>query len=310
MWSSVSGVPDLDGAPTGVTLDNCRFCCDASSCDVPNIPGDDGALLQDWFNGDCYASPNMVDVIGLEGGTYQVWIYGSSTCGPFYTTWSVSVTSWGPVGGSQGHGVIVGGGEPWPGGWSGPHFGARTIEIEDGGRLHFTVFSSGYGGLAGFQLRKLEEPTLFCSGDLGLCPCGVGAPGRGCPSSFNGSGASLAATGTASISADTLVLQASGLSVSHVTFFQGSALAGEGLGTPFGDGLLCAGGSVVRLGHRLATGGVATLPGPSETPLSVRGAVPPGGGLRTYQVWYRNPAPYCTSATFNTTNGVALLWQP
>jgi hypothetical protein len=40
----------------------------------------------------------------------------------------------------------------------------------------------------------------------------------------------------------------------------------------------------------------------------VRGGVPINGGLRTYQVWYRNAANFCTSSTFNLTNGVAIQW--
>jgi len=31
---------------------------------------------------------------------------------------------------------------------------------------------------------------------------------------------------------------------------------------------------------------------------------------RIYQVWYRNAASFCTSATFNFSNGVAAFWAP
>jgi hypothetical protein len=30
---------------------------------------------------------------------------------------------------------------------------------------------------------------------------------------------------------------------------------------------------------------------------------------RYYQVWYRNSAPFCTTATFNLTNGYSIVWQ-
>ena len=33
-------------------------------------------------------------------------------------------------------------------------------------------------------------------------------------------------------------------------------------------------------------------------------------GERYYQVWYRNPAPFCTGATFNQTNGWRVRWGP
>jgi hypothetical protein len=36
--------------------------------------------------------------------------------------------------------------------------------------------------------------------------------------------------------------------------------------------------------------------------------VPVSGGLRTYPSWYRNSASFCTSATFNLSNGLAIQW--
>ena len=33
-------------------------------------------------------------------------------------------------------------------------------------------------------------------------------------------------------------------------------------------------------------------------------------GLRTYQVWYRNAAAFCTPSTFNLTNGWETTWMP
>jgi hypothetical protein len=42
----------------------------------------------------------------------------------------------------------------------------------------------------------------------------------------------------------------------------------------------------------------------------VRGSVPAGGGVRTYQAWYRNAAAFCSAATFNLTNAVEVTWTP
>ena len=36
--------------------------------------------------------------------------------------------------------------------------------------------------------------------------------------------------------------------------------------------------------------------------------VPAVGATRYYQVVYRNSAAFCTSATFNTTNGMQISW--
>jgi hypothetical protein len=42
----------------------------------------------------------------------------------------------------------------------------------------------------------------------------------------------------------------------------------------------------------------------------VRGQIPLVGGVRAYQLWYRNAADFCTSATFNVTNAVRAVWVP
>lgn len=34
----------------------------------------------------------------------------------------------------------------------------------------------------------------------------------------------------------------------------------------------------------------------------------PGDGHH-YQLWYRNPPVFCTSATFNFSNGVTIVWD-
>jgi hypothetical protein len=41
--------------------------------------------------------------------------------------------------------------------------------------------------------------------------------------------------------------------------------------------------------------------------VSVRGGVA-APGTRTYQGWYRNAAAFCTTATFNLTNGLEIIW--
>ena len=33
-------------------------------------------------------------------------------------------------------------------------------------------------------------------------------------------------------------------------------------------------------------------------------------GAYFYQSWYRNAAAFCTSSTFNLTNGVTVTWTP
>jgi hypothetical protein len=157
-------------------------------------------------------------------------------------------------------------------------------------------------------------PLVFCPGDgTGTaCPCGdTSTPGNGegCLNSLGLAGR-LRATGVARIAHDNFMLSGAQMPNSSALFFQGTAQAGSGNGTVFGDGLRCAAGSVIRLGTKINSGGSSSYPVPGDLPVSVKGAVPPGGGTRHYQVWYRNAASFCSAFTFNLTNGVRVTWVP
>jgi hypothetical protein len=155
--------------------------------------------------------------------------------------------------------------------------------------------------------------VAFCAGDgtAANCPCGnFGGAGRGCATSFEPQGALLSASGSPHVAGGSVHLDAAGVSNSVVTFFQGTAQQAFGEGVVFGDGLRCAGGTTRRLRSVLASGNAASVPGPGDPPLSTLGLVPPSGGVRTYQVWYRNAASFCTASTFNLSNGWIVHWQP
>jgi hypothetical protein len=96
---------------------------------------------------------------------------------------------------------------------------------------------------------------------------------------------------------------------SSALYFQGTTQQSGGLGVVFGDGLRCAGGAVIRLKTLSNSGGASQYPGLGDLSVSVRGAVTAPGN-RTYQVWYRNAAAFCTVSTFNLSNGLQLTWQP
>lgn len=152
--------------------------------------------------------------------------------------------------------------------------------------------------------------TGFCFGDgtSAACPCGNGgAADRGCANSAAGSvGAKLSATGVASVSADTVVLTAQDIT--------GPGLFYQGTGTSdiaFGDGKLCAAVGIIRLGVVFPIAGSASYPGGlTPNPVNVQGSVPAGGGLRHYQTWYRDAIAFCTTSTFNLTNGLSFTWIP
>lgn len=164
--------------------------------------------------------------------------------------------------------------------------------------------------------KPLSVGTPYCFGDgTGTaCPCGTGVAGNGCPNSLNPNGANLAGTGVASVVNDTVLFTGSGVPNGPGLYFQGTTQLGAGGGLAFGDGLRCAGGSVIRLGIVVAASNTSTYPSgvtaPNNVPVSIKGFCL-SGDVRNYQLWYRDSDPvYCTGAVFNLTNAVNLVWQP
>lgn len=151
----------------------------------------------------------------------------------------------------------------------------------------------------------------FCYGDGSgaNCPCGNNTPAganEGCQSS-TGFGGKLRATGTASIAGDTLVLIGSQMPDGPVLYFQATvSLPG---GAAFGDGLLCAGGGITRLGVKFNAGGTSAHPGVGDPSISLQGQIFAPGSF-TYQGWYRSATPFCTPATYNLTHGLQVQWMP
>ncbi len=161
---------------------------------------------------------------------------------------------------------------------------------------------------------SLTTGSGYCFGDgSGIaCPCGnasaVGAD-QGCLSSL-GTGGTLRADGPASVSNDGLTLRGTLMPNASALYFQGTATLGSGAGAVFGDGFRCAAGTVIRLGTKVNVAGSSQYPAPGDLAVSVRGLVPAPGGQRYYQIWYRNAAAFCTSSTFNLSNGWSIAWAP
>jgi len=148
------------------------------------------------------------------------------------------------------------------------------------------------------------------------CPCGnAGLAGRGCGHSFDAGGAELETKGNTALDDVTLHSRFTP-TASFTLFLQHDAAGDQG----FHDGVLCAGGNLIRLRGRNA--GVPGQPGPGEAlypnpafaqdtqTLSQRGGVVPGSGVtRYYSAWYRNASTsFCPPATANVTNGWRLAW--
>ncbi|MBI5362600.1 MAG: hypothetical protein HZA53_05425 [Planctomycetes bacterium] len=201
--------------------------------------------------------------------------------------------------------------------------GRALASVHDGTSAGASLFVGGEFTTAGGQQSSYvarwrscaSGPAEYCFGDGALgaaCPCGnTSAVGQraGCANS-TGQGGRIAASGVASVGADTLVLATSEApSNATVLFLQGAEVENGGLGAPLGDGLLCIGGALVRLGTKPSAGGAAQYPLAGDPSVSVRGGVS-AGSVRSYQAYYRNVASFCTPATFNLTNAVRVRWIP
>ncbi len=160
--------------------------------------------------------------------------------------------------------------------------------------------------------RPPQTALTYCHGDgtnAIPCPCGNnGANGNGCANSAFAAGANLAATGTATVSGDSVSINATNMTGAIAVFFQGGTQL-----PPFvvDDGIGCVGGPVIRLGSNPVVAGASNYPQGAQPTVSVRGAIPAAGATRFYQTFYRNAvAAFCPPATSNRTNGLAIVWAP
>ncbi|MCB9913534.1 MAG: hypothetical protein H6828_00125 [Planctomycetes bacterium] len=149
----------------------------------------------------------------------------------------------------------------------------------------------------------------YCFGDGSgtACPCGnAGAPGEGCQNS-SGAGAQLAASGSGGVTQDDLVFDGAQLLPGQpALLFAGVNAVNGGNGTVFGDGLRCAGGSVVRLGVRVPNASGQATWGPG---LAASGGWS-AGDTRHFQGWYRDPSGSPCGSAFNLTHGVTVVMTP
>jgi plastocyanin len=173
---------------------------------------------------------------------------------------------------------------------------------------YFCLPHFGFGMVGSVTVGSSEPGSSYCSGDGSgtACPCGnAGGSGEGCAND-TGSGGVLSASGSTSIGSDDLVLSATNLTSGPGLFFQGNNAVNSGNGNPFGDGLRCAGGNVVRLEVRFANAGNGFT---TESTISVatKGGVS-AGQTKRYQFWYRDSGTSPCSSLFNLTNGYELTW--
>jgi hypothetical protein len=286
--------------------------CDTGTGAFPNTSGDDEALLDDWFYGDCAFSTEFFTISGLAPGGYRLYLYQLAD-GSGHVSALVDVS---PPTGVDAN-ILLSAQSPFPGTYSGWQVGITILHATQTNSFLSVTYSSGQGtGLSGMQLELFQPPsatgTTYCFGDGSgaTCPCFNDAiTGRGCGNLLYPMGARLTASGTASVSSDTLVLSASSMSGAQSWYFQATAQAAD----PMGYGILCIGGSYIRIGQKGLVSGSSTNPSGVDFPLSLKGAIPPAGGTRYYQVSYRQANPPCSpppTSNTNRTNGLEIVWTP
>jgi hypothetical protein len=253
--------------------------------------------VADKVYADEFAGGTVTPVLALSTcALYRIYNTNGSTC-----TWA---------GGNLGAGSV----NPGPYTWvaSPNQFGNPPTATLDLGVVN-TIIDTDADGIA-----DQCDPVLFnafCFGDGSLtdhttpCPCGNnGAAGNGCGHSFDPNGANLTANGMTVT--DDVQLVSSNEPGSSFTLFMQHDATGD---TTFHDGVLCAGGTLIRLRGRGAVLGSASFPNPlwdSSITLSQRGSVTVGSGARRfYAAWYRNASTsFCPPATANVTNGWVIDW--
>ena len=197
--------------------------------------------------------------------------------------------------------------------------------------------------LASFHLELYGDGTLTCGPSIGAsmclpgqggtiaCPCG-NAPtnaGAGCDNSGQGQAATgggvlTASSGScqASVGDDQVTLRAIEVRTNTTSvFLQGNQ--GLPAGVVFGDGVRCAGGTLLRLNSPGGTvsdsNGQVVYPNPSfPLPITQRaaqlGQPIAAGDTRWYAVYYRDPSltfcPAPAGGTWNVTQTVQLVWVP
>ncbi|MDP6763141.1 MAG: hypothetical protein QF860_09790 [Planctomycetota bacterium] len=261
-------------------------------------------------------------LVDLEGVAYTFVTpaFTVNNSGTFTTDWTLTFLSGTltvtPLAGSVSITDLTGtagNATPNPGAFttSGSQIHLASAQVSD-----FNFIDSGTGISADLHLEGdlvgdfgCPPVTAFCFGDGSgtACPCSNGAgPGEGCANG-TGSGAILGTSGSTSIDAGDLVLAGSQLVPGQPgLYFQGNNAVNGGNGNAFGDGLRCAGGSVVRLQVRSASGG-----GTSATTIDIAAAGGVSAGdTKRYQLWYRDPASSPCGTTFNLTNGVGVFFCP
>jgi hypothetical protein len=234
--------------------------------------------------------------------------------------------SFGAIGGTNASRIAKWDGANWSPLGSGVlhHWVTALTVFDDGTDADADLFVGGAfstaGGAPANNIAKWQGcgTTSFCFGDGSVvaCPCANnGSPGHGCDNSAHTSGALLSVSGAASLASDTVLFDASGEKPNALSVLtQGQTQVNA---VPFGQGLRCVSGHLVRMYVEHATNGAFSAPTGSEPKVHARSAAAgdtiASGSSRYYFAYYRDPTVLggCPStSTFNSTQSLRLIWSP
>ncbi|MFT4540694.1 MAG: hypothetical protein ACI841_002622 [Planctomycetota bacterium] len=164
-------------------------------------------------------------------------------------------------------------------------------------------------GLDNVRITRSDDAAPGTPFGFGLdCPCGNNDPDSGCTNA-SGAGAHLTATGSQSVGADDLVMQATQLppNAFGITFMGTTRLTA----LDFGNGLRVAGGNTLRYPVKNSgAGGVLTY-GPGLAAFASGNFALDGqlvaGSTWNFQTWFRDVGGPC-GLGFNLSNGVAVTF--
>lgn len=166
----------------------------------------------------------------------------------------------------------------------------------------------GRGAAWALELKRDSLGVGFCYAD-GTCPCGnAGTGAAGCANSA-GTGGSIFTSGSASVTADDLMLSVSGLPPSKFGLvFMGDATIPA---LPMADGMRCVGGSLFRFGARLSDGSGVLTEGPGIVGWTWNNLGSAGhilaGDTWSFQCWYRDPKGPCGTGS-NASSALAITF--
>lgn len=310
-----------DDAPTSGTfpfnhLSNAEVDINDNGNWVASVDDDNPDLTQDFFilvDGQIYqqegqAPPGMAStgfvMTGYSFGRVQISDFGDIT---WFCDWddpdeTIDTALW------RNSNILVQEGVTTIGGVAVDTISSSSdgMAASDNGRFIIQELTMA-DGVEGAYLIEIEIAGTYCFGDgsATFCPCGNSSAGsEGCMNSL-GAGALLTASGSNSVMLDDLVLSASQLPPGVTgLFLMGDHRVNGGMGTTFGDGLSCIGGTLVNLQVVSADGS-----GDASSSISIASTFGRTAGTsNTLQLWYRDNAGPCSSR-FNTSNALAIDWQ-